>query len=354
MTYLPFRVMNGVLPDERLSGRRKGDKSAAGGQPGKEQRMYIKTMENRKDLVKRIEQLTDEKAVYTRMPECAFEIGEFKVERYGTLVFTEEADTEVIDTLLAEGLIRVYEPEEGTDVEGTEGTEDTEEAAEDPEPVEVTISLPMANHTVRSLRNLTAMLYSRGGLISKATGGQFSCTEDLLEALSTASDIPAFLNTLESHPGALEGLELSADTVTFTGFPETDRADRIQTFTTLASLMNRMALEQKHTLARPVMAENEKYSFRIWLISLGMKGDEFKTARRILLALLDGNAAFKDEAMKERWKEKRRAASQPMGAENAERCDAEIVVTVDAETEPVGDEDVTTVESEPVITEDAE
>ena len=317
MTYLPFRVMNGVLPDERLSGRRKGDKSAAGGQPGKEQRMYIKTMENRKDLVKRIEQLTDEKAVYTRMPECAFEIGEFKVERYGTLVFTEEADTEVIDTLLAEGLIRVYEPEENTDVE-----EQDTEAAEDPEPVEVTISLPMANHTVRSLRNLTAMLYSRGGLISKATGGQFSCTEDLLEALSTASDMPAFLNTLESHPGALEGLEFSADTVTFTGFPETDRADRIQTFTTLASMMNRMALEQKHTLARPVMAENEKYSFRIWLISLGMKGDEFKTARRILLASLEGNAAFKDEAMKERWKEKRKAMPQPVITEDAERSDA--------------------------------
>ena len=281
--------------------------------------MYIKTMENRKDLVKRIEQLTDEKAVYTRMPECAFEIGEFKVERYGTLVFTEEADTEVIDTLLAEGLIRVYEPEEDTDEEGTEGTE---EAAEDPEPVEVTISLPMVNHNVRSLRNLIAMLYSRGGLISKATGGHFSCTEDLLEALSTASDMPAFLNTLESHPGALEGLEFSADTVTFTGFPETDRTDRIQTFTTLASMINRMALEQKHTLARTVMAENEKYSFRIWLISLGMKGDEFKTARRILLASLEGNAAFKDEAMKERWKEKRKAMPQPVITEDAERSDA--------------------------------
>lgn len=49
---------------------------------GKEYGMYIKTMENRKVLVKRLERLTGTKAVYTRMPECAFVVGDFKVERY--------------------------------------------------------------------------------------------------------------------------------------------------------------------------------------------------------------------------------------------------------------------------------
>jgi hypothetical protein len=38
-----------------------------------------------------------------------------------------------------------------------------------------------------------------------------------------------------------------------------------------------------------------------------MGGDEFKTARRILLAPLSGNAAFKNEAMEQRWKEKQAA-----------------------------------------------
>ena len=40
-------------------------------------------------------------------------------------------------------------------------------------------------------------------------------------------------------------------------------------------------------------AENEKFSFRIWLLGLGMKGEEYKTARRILLAPLKGNTAFR-------------------------------------------------------------
>ena len=73
--------------------------------------MYIKTMENRKVLVKRLERLTGTKAVYTRMPECAFVVGDFKVERYGTLVIGNDADAEVIEALLSEGMIREYAPE---------------------------------------------------------------------------------------------------------------------------------------------------------------------------------------------------------------------------------------------------
>ena len=328
--------MNGVPPEKSKNSRRAEKtqrKSTAGNACGKGQTMYIKTMENRKDLVKRIEQLTGERAVYTRMPECAFEIGEFKVERYGSLVFTEEADTEVIDTLLAEGLIKPNEPEE-TEEDNAEPQE-----TEEPEPVEVNISLPMANHTAASLRNLTSMIRARGNLISKATGGRFSCTAEVMEALTPVTDIPAFLTVLKANPGALEGLEFTEDVVTFTGFPETDRPDHIHTFTALASLMNRMALEQKHTLARPVTAENEKYSLRVWLISLGMKGEEYKTARRILLAPLSGNAAFKDEAMQNRWKEKqkaKRATVNNTAEENLSNTEENTDTEVDGATaEPV-------------------
>ena len=159
---------------------------------------------------KRIEQLTGERAVYTRMPECAFEIGEFKVERYGPLVFTEEADADVIDTLLAEGLIRAYKPEETTDEEDVEEQDaEADEASE--EPVEVTISLPIVNHTATSLRNLAAMIRARGNLISKATGGQFSCTAELMEAINTATDIPTIKGILDENSGSLDGLVIEED-----------------------------------------------------------------------------------------------------------------------------------------------
>ena len=49
--------------------------------------------------------------------------------------------------------------------------------------------------------------------------------------------------------------------------------------------------------------ENEKYTLRIWLIRLGMNGDEYKTTRKILMEKLSGHSAFRTEAEKERWKQ---------------------------------------------------
>ena len=194
---------------------------------GKEYGMYIKTMENRKVLVKRLEQLTRTKAVYTRMPECAFVVGDFKVERYGTLVIGEDA--EVIETLLSEGMIKEYAPEPAPEPE------------REPEPSKVEVSFPMEGHTARSLRNLAAMLYSRGRLISKSTGGEFSCSADQMEKLKEADTVPAFLEAVRED---FKGIAFEGDALTFTGFPETRSASRIRTYTQLASMMNALAIHQ--------------------------------------------------------------------------------------------------------------
>jgi hypothetical protein len=87
-------------------------------------------------------------------------------------------------------------------------------------------------------------------------------------------------------------------------FPYTEDAEKVFAFTQLAKQMNKAALKRKRVVPKIVDATNEKYSMRIWLLALGMGGDEFKIARRLLLAPLSGNAAFKDAAMEQRWKEK--------------------------------------------------
>lgn len=240
--------------------------------------MYIKTMDNRKVLVKRLEQLTGTKAVYTRMPECAFVVGDFKVERYGTLAIADDADAEVIEALLSEGMIAEYVPESETEPE------------KEPEPFKTEVSFPMEKHTARSLRNLAAMLYSRGRLISKSTGGEFSCSAEQMEQLKAADTVPAFLEAVRED---FKGIRFNGDMLTFTGFPETRSASRMRTFTQLASLMNALAINQGRVLAREVDGSNEQYIFRIWLLHLGMEGDAYKEARRILLAPLSGNKAFR-------------------------------------------------------------
>jgi predicted DNA-binding WGR domain protein len=55
------------------------------------------------------------------------------------------------------------------------------------------------------------------------------------------------------------------------------------------------------------MHGNERFTFRVWLVGLGLKGPEFKTARRHLTANLRGNSAWRHGQPATR---RRRAATQ--------------------------------------------
>ena len=163
------------------------------------------------------------------------------------------------------------------------------------------VSIPLANHTVTSLQNLITMIYSRGPLLSKATGGSFSCSAELISGLKDCITVE---DVVESLSPDLTGLSVADDKIDFI-FPYTEDAEKVFVFTQLTAQMNKAAKTAKRVMAKTTDTTNEKYIFRIWLLSLGMGGDEFKTARRVLLAPLSGNAAFKDAAMEQRWKEKR-------------------------------------------------
>lgn len=49
----------------------------------------------------------------------------------------------------------------------------------------------------------------------------------------------------------------------------------------------------KFASPKPQQTENPKYAFRCWMLRLGFIGEEFETARTILLRNMDGNAAFR-------------------------------------------------------------
>ena len=54
-----------------------------------------------------------------------------------------------------------------------------------------------------------------------------------------------------------------------------------------------MARNQKRVTAKEKETDNEKYSFRCFLLRLGFIGDEFKVARKVLLKNFTGSSAFK-------------------------------------------------------------
>ena len=65
-----------------------------------------------------------------------------------------------------------------------------------------------------------------------------------------------------------------------------------------------------------MQSTNEKYTFRTWLLRLGMIGDEFKTARKFLLENLDGCIAWKNPSQALEQRERLRIAKQKAQAED--------------------------------------
>lgn len=66
-----------------------------------------------------------------------------------------------------------------------------------------------------------------------------------------------------------------------------------------------MAASTRKARMKPCNMSNPKYQMRSWLLRLGFIGDQFARPRQTLLEHLDGNAAFFDDAGRQKAKEKR-------------------------------------------------
>lgn len=318
----------------------------------------------RKTLARRMEELTGIHPYYTKAPLYAYDIGDYTIDRDGNLlVEPENADAELLTSLLNEGLIRnaestdvqpenaesapeeeqpteaepevpdeqeseaddfaeqnepaeVPEPDDTAEDEPEEeldtGEQETEEQTEEEDqqdevPLDLELSFLVSQHNGVTLRNLVNLLYSRGNLIGKATGGHFHVEEGLVDKLKDDTCTLATMNFISAvngyeaeHGAALEGLKITTEKVIFTGFPTAPDHEHLTAFAQLAVLMNQQAISQKRIQAKNVNDENEKYALRTWLIRLGMNGSDFKATRKILTENLSGHAAFRtdEEAQK--------------------------------------------------------
>ena len=96
----------------------------------------------------------------------------------------------------------------------------------------------------------------------------------------------------------------SKGTIEFRLFNSTLHAGKVKAYVQLSLAISHQALIQKRAMRNKTHSGNEKYTFRTWLLRLGMIGDEFKTARTHLLKNLEGNIAWKDPAQAKKQKER--------------------------------------------------
>ena len=271
--------------------------------------------DNRKEAAARLAEITGAESRYTKVPRCAYEVGPYTIEKDGSITVAEDADLAPLQALADEGLVEPFE---------APATEPAAEEAE-AEPINLTVEVPMKHHNGATLRNLINLIYTRAGLLNKALGTGFRVDEELIEALkddvctlTTESLLQAIRDFEAEHGKAIDGLTFTPEGITFSSLPETTDAEKLRTFTILAGMMNKQAVDQKRIQAKAVNDENEKYALRIWLTRLGMNGSEFKEARKVLMANLTGHCAFRTPAEEAKWKARQAEKREALKAAKAE------------------------------------
>ena len=128
----------------------------------------------------------------------------------------------------------------------------------------LTIEIPLDGFTPEKLDNLTKLVNAKA---------------PLLKAVFGTDDLP---------------IKQTADTLQFPWFSGTIDAQHTEAYATLVSLLCKTAVEKKRVTAKEKDGfDNPKYAMRCFLLSLGFIGDEYKTARKILLSRLEGNSSWK-------------------------------------------------------------
>ena len=203
----------------------------------------------RQKLAQVVSEVLNTVARYQGVPSYAYEIGGCLLDRQGTLHINSEVYSETVNRLL------VYLAEQGF-------VGETEENADQPHSGFV-ISLPKDSFTDKALDNLSRLAESKGALFGRAFGVE--------------SPMPV----------------IGGDTVSFPWFPMTTEPDEITAYTQFIDKLCDMARALKWVTTQAVETDNDKYAFRCFLLRLGFIGDEYKTARKILLQNLTGDGAFR-------------------------------------------------------------
>lgn len=215
---------------------------------------YEVTGSDRKRLVQAISELTGNKSKYLGVPSCAYQVGDYTIDKNGILAGPDNHELE--DELKT---LHAFEAKE----------REYDEPGMPQEPDSLVIELPRESFTDANLENLQKLIESKEALIKNALG-------------------------IQGLP-----LEVTEDRIRFPWFTFPVTQEEIKAYSAFITALAKLAKEQKRVTAKPKEIENEKYAFRCFLLRLGFIGDEYKHERKILLSKLTGSSAFKSIEAKE-------------------------------------------------------
>jgi signal recognition particle subunit SEC65 len=196
----------------------------------------------RKQMITIISEVLQEKHIYAGTPSYEYRVGGFTLDRNGTLIFDsatiqEEQLKMVLDALKTAG----FTWQDSSSLE---------------------IGYPREGLTDEMITNIHKMVEAKAPLIKMALG----IDELPIEATDTEIIFPWFRAGLSR--------------------------EETNAYAQFITQICKTVKEKKRVTAAVRDFSNPRFSFRVWLISLGMVGAEFSTARKILCKALPGNAAW--------------------------------------------------------------
>ena len=181
------------------------------------------------------------------------------------------------------------------------------------------VHVDAANHNRQSLKNLIGIMFSKEDILFKALqvdpdreeGYCHKVREPMLrQARTLSSDETKDLSMLEdiwyegfpnrkSHYNDSRYYALNLHSVFYRGtvefrcFNSTLHAGKAAAYVNLCLAISAQAIAQRSTVMRKTQSDNELFTFRVWLVRLGLNGPEFKHTRDHLLANLEGDRAWR-------------------------------------------------------------
>ena len=181
------------------------------------------------------------------------------------------------------------------------------------------VHVDASNHNRQSLKNLIGIMYSKEDILFKAlqvneARAKRWCKKVrepmLKKARLLSADETQDLTLLENvwYEGEVKKAEhynwtryyaLNLHSVFYRGTVEwrcfNSTLDPVQAaaYVHLCLAISAQAIAQRSTVMRKTQSENELFTFRVWLVRLGLNGPEFKNTRDHLLANLEGDRAWR-------------------------------------------------------------
>lgn len=183
------------------------------------------------------------------------------------------------------------------------------------------VHVDASNHTPRSLKNALTIMYSKEDILFKALNVQTSREDEYCQKVR-----PTVLEKIRRMPSnnmSMEQLKrawyeggdgsyrhyhwtryyalnlhavFSKGTLEWRCFESTLHAGKVRANITLALAISAQAINQQKTQMRKTpISENPCFTFRTFLLRLGLIGPEYKNVRNHLLSSLEGNRAWRYE-----------------------------------------------------------